>query len=94
MARTKAKAKTRITQVPIEKLFISKGNIRTLEVEAEELVPSIRKDGVKKPLNVYPAGDRFGIWDGQRRYLAAKKVGLKSLLCIVYEEIRDEGQAR
>lgn len=81
-------------QIPIKKLFISKGNIRKLDVEAEELIPSIKKDGVKKPLNVYPAGDKFGIWDGQRRYLAAKKVGLKYLPCFVYKEIKDEGQAK
>jgi len=83
------------TSIPIEKLSISEGNIRKLCVEAEELIPSIRKEGVREPLHVYQnKDDRFAIIDGQRRFLAAKKIGLTSLPCIIHPEIENEAQAK
>jgi len=86
--------KYNVSLIPIEKLSISEGNIRKLCVEAEELIPSIQKEGVKEPLHVYESKDGYAIIDGQRRFLAAKKIELTSLPCIIHPEIENEAQAK
>jgi ParB family chromosome partitioning protein len=52
--------------------------------DLEELVASIREKGVLEPLLVRPSevGGRFMIISGERRYRAAREVGLKELPCI------------
>jgi len=92
-----------IVELPIEQLFISKGNVRTLQIESEELIPSIIQEGkIIKPLDVYPAGDNFAAIDGQRRLLALQKIlndqpELKdkfSLVpCIVHYDIHNDEEA-
>ena len=87
--------KYEVNWIQIEKLSISDGNVRKLCVEAEELIPSIKKEGVKEPLHVYKnKDDGFAIMDGQRRFLAAKKIGLRSLPCIIHTEMENEAQAK
>lgn len=92
----------KVTPVPIEQLFVSEGNVRKLQTEAEKLIPSILKDGIIKPLDVYQVEERFAIIDGQRRYLAVKKIledhpeqkdRFGEISCVVHDDIRDENQA-
>jgi len=82
-----------LRDITIEKLSVSSGNIRKLEVEADALIPSIERDGVREPLHVYRSGDGYRIIDGQRRFLAAKKIGLKALPCLILPSVEDEVQA-
>lgn len=91
--------------IEIEKLFVSEGNIRKLEIEAASLIPSIKRNGIKKPLDVYEEGDRFGIIDGQRRYLACLKIikdnlspeivqRIMKLPCVVHRDVKTISQAQ
>src|SRR4030095_16905396 len=52
--------------------------------DLEELIASIRERGVLEPLLVRPSqvGGRFMIISGERRYRAAREVGLNELPCI------------
>lgn len=82
-----------IEEIPLDRLYISKGNIRKFQVEAEALLPSIRSGGIKTPLQVYPAGEKYAIWNGQRRFLAAKTIGLSTVPCIIYANIKSDDEA-
>jgi ParB family chromosome partitioning protein len=55
----------------------------------DELVASVRAHGVQQPIKVRPKGSRFEIVYGERRYRAAKQVGLKEIPATV-EDLTDE----
>ncbi|WP_243338298.1 ParB/RepB/Spo0J family partition protein [Anaeromyxobacter soli] len=55
----------------------------------DELVASVREHGVQQPIKLRPKGSRFEIVYGERRYRAAKQVGLKELPATV-EDLTDE----
>lgn len=55
------------------------------DAKVAELAASIAEKGVLQPLLVRPAGDRFEIVAGERRYRAAQKVGLGSVPVVVRE---------
>ncbi len=55
----------------------------------DELVASVREHGVQQPIKVRPKGSRFEIVYGERRYRAAKQVGLKEIPASV-EDLTDE----
>ncbi|MCS6803569.1 MAG: ParB/RepB/Spo0J family partition protein [Acidobacteriota bacterium] len=62
------------------------------EKSLEELAASIAAQGVLQPLTVSPdtTGDTFIIVTGERRYRAAQRVGLKSLPCIIVNQITEQ----
>ena len=51
----------------------------------EELAESIKKQGVLQPLIVRPHDDRYQLIAGERRLLAAKKVGRETIACRVID---------
>jgi hypothetical protein len=55
----------------------------------DDLAASVREHGVQQPIKVRPRGSRFEIVYGERRYRAAKQVGLKEVPATV-EELTDE----
>lgn len=55
----------------------------------DDLVASVREHGIQQPIKVRPKGSRFEIVYGERRYRAAKQVGLKELPATV-EDLTDE----
>lgn len=59
------------------------------EGELRELADSILARGLMQPIEVTPRGGRFLIVFGDRRYLAHKLLGLKSIMCRV-EEMEDD----
>lgn len=81
-------------KILLKNLRLFKGNISTLNRDGKELDQSL-KVGQKKPIDVweYEKG-KYGILDGQRRYRSAKRIGLKSLLAVVHNEIKNETEAR
>lgn len=83
-----------LKDIGLSRLSVSDGNIRKLEVEADALIPSIEKDGIREPLHVYCSGDGYRIIDGQRRFLAARKIGLKVLPCLILPGVGDDVQAQ
>ena len=53
--------------------------------QLDDLANSVREKGVMQPLLVRPAGDRFEIIAGERRWRAAQKAGLHEVPVIVRE---------
>ena len=51
--------------------------------ELEALEKSIRDQGILVPLTVYENGSRFKLLDGERRWLCAQRIGLRSVPAIV-----------
>ena len=70
-------------EVEVNKLFLSKSNVRHEVGDIAELVASIKEKGILHPIVVRPAGKRFEVVVGSRRFTAAKKLGLKKLPAIV-----------
>jgi ParB family chromosome partitioning protein len=69
--------------IPIEDLEPNPGQPRQEIGDLTELVASIRENGILEPVLVRPAGGRFQIIAGERRYRAAVEIGLADVPCIV-----------
>ena len=83
------KSKTQqVDQLPSENLFVGELNARLDVGDLTGLQLSIKENGVIEPLIVRRVGQKFEIVAGRRRFEASRKVGLKSLPCIV-KEIKD-----
>jgi ParB family chromosome partitioning protein len=57
----------------------------------EELTLSIKEKGIIQPVVVRPAGDGFELVAGERRFLAAQKLGMEKLPALVMEKLSKEG---
>jgi ParB family transcriptional regulator, chromosome partitioning protein len=93
--KTKAAVKPRpasaeplpVRLVPVDDIDPSPRNRAARNID--ELVASVREHGIQQPIKVRPKGSRFEIVYGERRYRAAKQVGLKDLPATV-EDLTDE----
>lgn len=76
-----------LREVDIDLIQPSKEQPRTRfsEQRLEELAQSIRNNGVIQPILVRARGDGFELVAGERRWLAAKKSGLRRIPAIVRE---------
>jgi len=79
-----------VLEVPIDQLVISPCNVRKYRGGFSELADSIRENGIVQPLVVRPAGDKYEIVIGSRRYEAAKSIGVQKVPVIV-KELSDAG---
>lgn len=83
------KVKIEIKDIPIHELKIDEFNVRQGEWdENEELVNSIKQQGILEPLLVRPSNDKknpYSIICGGRRWHAAIDAGLKVVPCVVRE---------
>jgi len=57
----------------------------------DDLIQSIRVQGLIEPLIVKPEGKRFRILAGHRRFIACRALGFKAISCIVRSDISDDG---
>jgi ParB family chromosome partitioning protein len=67
---------------------------RQAHVDLAPLVDSVRRYGIQMPIKVRPRGDRFEIVFGERRWRAAKEVGLDTIPATVEDLSDEEAQAR
>lgn len=72
----------RIRMIPIEKIDANPHQARCELGSIEELQDSIRSKGILEPILVRAKGGRFEIIAGERRFMAAKNIGLEDLPCI------------
>ena len=94
--KTKAAVKPRpasaeplpVRLVPIDDIDPSPRNRTARNID--ELIASVREHGIQQPIKVRPKGSRFEIVYGERRYRAAKQVGLKELPAIVENACRED----
>jgi ParB family chromosome partitioning protein len=56
----------------------------------EELTLSIKEKGIIQPVVVRPVGDEFELVAGERRFLAAQKLGMERLPALVMEKLSKE----
>ena len=70
--------------IPIDRLEPNPQQPRIEFGDLDELIASVREKGVLEPLLVRPSqvGGRFMIISGERRYRAAREIGLSELPCI------------
>lgn len=71
-----------IRMIPIDKIDPNPHQARSELGKMNELVSSIKSKGILEPLLVRPKENRYEIIAGERRYVAAKKAGLKDIPCI------------
>jgi len=83
-----------LESIPIEKIRISRLNIRSGDAfgdeEDLELIKNIESLGILQPIVVRPVGDMYEVDVGRRRFLSAREIGLEELPCIVRESSDDE----
>ncbi|MBU5678779.1 MAG: ParB N-terminal domain-containing protein [Candidatus Aenigmatarchaeota archaeon] len=80
--------KFRFRLVPIDKLVVVSHQRKPSEYHVKHLVSSIERIGFIVPLIVYEnkEKDEYVILDGQHRFLAAQRVGIKELPAIIVPE--------
>lgn len=76
-----------VTEVPIEKLMPHHNHAYKVKDDAEmdELIDSIKQNGIISPILVRKYKDGYEIISGHRRHHASEKAGLKSVPCIVLD---------
>jgi ParB family chromosome partitioning protein len=79
-----------VLHIPVDKLKISKLNVRHNVGDISEISDSMKSVGVLEPLIVRPSGRNFEIIVGSRRFTAAKKAGLRRVPAIVRQMKDDE----
>jgi ParB family chromosome partitioning protein len=72
----------RIRMITIEKIDPSPQQARSELGNIQELMDSIQEKGILEPILVRKKDDRFEIIAGERRYKAAKSIGLPEVPCI------------
>lgn len=77
-------------RIPLERLRVSKLNIRKGRGDISELVSSIRAVGILEPIVVRAIGKDFEVIIGSRRFAAARKAGLKTVPAVVKELTDDQ----
>ncbi|GAO01296.1 ParB/RepB/Spo0J family partition protein [Anaeromyxobacter sp. PSR-1] len=92
--------KRRPTTKPIAVALLDVGAIdpspdnRQADLDLAPLVESVRTYGIQMPIKVRPKGDRFEIVFGERRWRAAKELGLDTIPATVEDLTDEEAQAR
>lgn len=86
------KKKDGITDIPIEKLhtFINHPFKVLDDEKMDELVESIRENGILSPVVVRPLDDGYELISGHRRTHAAKRAGLTSVPAVIRDLSDDE----
>jgi ParB family transcriptional regulator, chromosome partitioning protein len=80
-----------VIQIDLDRIDVGP-NVRVDVADVDELAASIKEHGVLQPIKVRPAGDRWVIVWGQRRYLAARQAGLQYIPAITTAEVADGAQ--
>jgi ParB family chromosome partitioning protein len=60
------------------------------KAKMEELTLSIKEKGIIQPVVVRPVGDEFELVAGERRFLAAKNLGMEKVPALVMEKLSKE----
>jgi ParB family chromosome partitioning protein len=93
--RTAAEARGRLLEIPLGDIDPNprQPRVRLDEAEFGELVESVRRDGVVQPVLVRPAGERYELIAGERRWRAAGVAGLAVIPALVREVDEQESLA-
>jgi len=92
-------AQPRLKTIPLDELHVSKLNMRhsRKKPEVDDILPSIRKHGLRQTLLVRKEGDSYGVIAGRRRYFAlsqiAKEAGTNPRMPCAIMEAGDDDAA-
>jgi ParB family transcriptional regulator, chromosome partitioning protein len=80
-----------LTQIPIDKIDPNPVQPRTTfePDKLTELAQSIKANGIIQPLVVQPAGERYQLVAGERRWRAAKLAGLEKIPAVIQQFAQD-----
>lgn len=95
----KFKEKREVREIALSDLDIGKGQVRVKDVgkDIEELAESIRVMGLLEPIVVCPSpkgNGKYEILTGQRRFLAHKQLGKKTIMAMVLDGHMSEEDAK
>jgi ParB/RepB/Spo0J family partition protein len=86
-----------VTEIPVDLIDISDANTRKdlsdgqVDSTIEDLARSIERQGLLSPIFVFATADgRYSLVAGQRRLLASKQLGKKSIPAVVHPPMTDE----
>ena len=79
-----------LLRIPIDRLKVSKFNVRSNVGDISDLISSIKAVGILEPIVVRSVGKQFEIVIGSRRFAAARKAGLKTVPALVREMTDDQ----
>jgi len=84
-----------ITNLSVDKIKVSKQNARKTKIESGigELKTSIDEMSLIQPVVVIPKGENYELIVGQRRFLATKALGRKTIPALVIEPMDDTSQS-
>ncbi len=84
-----------IIEISLDKISIGKSQARQRKVSVDDdLLESIKKNGLLHPVIVYQKDGGYELLTGQRRLLAHKKLGLKTIKAIIHSTPKDEYEAK
>lgn len=74
-----------VKDIPVDQIDVGEYDVRLEEDDStiEDLAASIRRIGIIVPLHVVQTGDRFTLVAGHRRIIAAQRIGLSVVPCLV-----------
>lgn len=83
-------------KIPLEQLLIGEWNIRQrdIAVDIDELASNMARFDLQQPIVVQPKDDKYEIIIGQRRFLAAKQLGWKSIDARIRKKRLNEFEAK
>ena len=82
-----------IKEIQVDLIQPNPWNRKTFgEQKMQELIASIKEKGILSPLLIRPVGDKFQIIVGERRWRAAKAIGMEVVPAIVEEKTDIEAQ--
>jgi ParB family chromosome partitioning protein len=89
--KTEPKPDEPVRTLPVDSLHPNRFQPRTYfdEVAIEDLVASVRAQGIIQPLVVTPEGEGYAIIAGERRWRAARKAGLEAVP-VVIRQVADD----
>src|SRR6266550_7873068 len=95
MPSTRPKSVMTLRPLPMAKIEVGSTNVRRREITADldTLARSLDEIGLQQPLVVQPRNGRFEVLVGQRRFLAAKKLGWSEIASLVPDPPFDETTA-
>jgi ParB family chromosome partitioning protein len=71
-----------VRMVPLDRIEPNPHQARSELGNMDELMASIKSKGILEPIIVRPRAGQYEIIAGERRFIAAKKVGLKDIPCL------------
>lgn len=95
----KIKEHREVREIELKDLVIGKGQVRVKDVgkDIDELAESIRVMGLLEPIVVCPSSSQKGKYEiltGQRRFLAHKQLGRKTIMATILDGNMSEDEAK